>query len=527
MKFYTLILLVCGMMACGSDTSDVNVFIYNQHNSITSLDPAFAKSQNNIWATHHLFSTLVQLDPDLNIQPSIAKSWEVDADALNYTFYLRDDVRFHSNDCLRQDDRIVNAADVVYSLSRLRDTTLNAPGSWIFDNKLDDPPFSVVDDTTMTIHLSQPFAPFLSLLTMQYCSIVPNECVEHFGDDFYRNPVGTGPFRFKRWDMSQGLFLLRNDGFFEWQDSSSYSNLDGVRTTFIGERSIAFLELINDRIDFFSGLESGYINTALSPSGKLREKYDEVNLVKAPFLNLEYMGMNPNAPGAHPLLQELEFRQALNYAIDRDLMLNSLRNGVGRPADAGVITKGLPAYNPELVKGYSHDIDRAKGLIGQFDTDQLEIPLVIHTTKDYLDLTTYIAKQWEYLGLSIEIEVMESATLRSAMRQGQIPMFRASWIADYPDGESFLSMFYGRNPAPPNYTRYQSDEFDQLYESALSISDPDLKVQAYQELDRMIVKDAPIIFLFYDEAAIFLDKSITGFEPNALNLLTVKNLSKQ
>jgi peptide/nickel transport system substrate-binding protein len=208
-------------------------------------------------------------------------------------------------------------------------------------------------------------------------------------------------------------------------------------------------------------------------------------------------------------------------------MLNSLRNGVGRPADAGVITKGLPAYNPELVKGYSHDIDRAKGLIGQFDTDQLEIPLVIHTTKDYLDLTTYIAKQWEYLGLSIEIEVMESATLRSAMRQGQIPMFRASWIADYPDGESFLSMFYGRNPAPPNYTRYQSDEFDQLYESALSISDPDLKVKAYQELDRMIVKDAPIIFLFYDEAAIFLDKSITGFEPNALNLLTVKNLSKQ
>jgi len=109
MKFYTLILLVLGIGACESDTSDVKVFLYNQHNSITSLDPAFAKSQNNIWATHHLFSTLVQLDSDLNIQPSIAKNWEVDTAAINYTFHLRDDVRFHSNDCLSYEDRVVNA----------------------------------------------------------------------------------------------------------------------------------------------------------------------------------------------------------------------------------------------------------------------------------------------------------------------------------------------------------------------------------------------------------------------------------
>jgi len=462
MKFYTLILLVLSIEACVSDTSEVNVFLYNQHNSITSLDPAFAKSQNNIWATHHLFSTLVQLDSELNIQPSIAKSWAVDSAALNYTFNLRDDVMFHNDDCLSEDNRVVNAADVVYSLTRLRDTILNAPGSWIFDNRLAHPPYSIIDDTTMMIHLSQPFAPFLSLLTMQYCSVVPRECVEHYGSQFYRNPVGSGPFRFKRWDMSQGLFLLRHDDYFEWQDSSSYSNLDGVRTTFIGERSIAFLELINDRIDFFSGLESGYINTALTPSGELRAKYDDVRLVKAPFLNFEYLGMNPTAPDAHPLLQELDFRQALNYAIDRNLMIKSLRNGVGQPADAGVITRGLPAYDPTKVNGYGHDLDLAKTLIGRFDRAQLSLPLVIYTTKDYLDLTTYIAKQWEYLGLTIEIEVMESATLRAAMRQGQIPLFRASWIADYPDGESFLSMFYSKNPAPPNYTRYQSDEYDEL-----------------------------------------------------------------
>ena len=143
-----------------------------------------------------------------------------------------------------------------------------------------------------------------------------------------------------------------------------------------------------------------------------------------------------------------------------------------------------------------------------------------------LDLTTYIARQWEYLGLKVEIEVMESAALRDAMRKGEVPLFRASWIADYPDGESFLSMFYGENPAPPNYTRFKNIAFDELYHSAMTVSDPKDKIRSYQKLDSIIVAEAPVIFLFYDETALFVDKSVQGLEPNALNLLTVKSITK-
>ncbi|MEL6123868.1 MAG: ABC transporter substrate-binding protein, partial [Bacteroidota bacterium] len=317
------ILLCCIIMLIGCTdqdiSSDLHVLHYNQHNNITSLDPAYAKSQNNIWAVNHIYSTLLDLDDSLRIVPGLAHTWESSEDGRRHTFYLRSDVLYQDDPCFKDDsDRTLTAEDVKYSYERLMDTTLNAPGSWVFAGKVaDERPFEVVNDTTLVIRLSRPFAPFLSLLTMQYCSIVPKEAVEYYGGDFFKQPVGSGPFQFKRWISNQGLFLTRYEDYHGWKDSTYASNLDGVRTSFIGERSLAFLELVNGQIDFFTGLESSYINTALTPTGDLRERYaDRIQFVKMPYLNFEYLGMNPGAPGAHPLLAETDFRKALNYGID-------------------------------------------------------------------------------------------------------------------------------------------------------------------------------------------------------------------
>ena len=519
---------VAFLASCGSSDSEKEnvVFHYNQHNNITSLDPAYAKSQNNIWAVHHIFSTLLQLDDSLQIKPGLAKSWYVDDLGLTYEFQLREDVMFHESPCFGAlQRRKVTATDVVYSFERLVDTSLNAPGSWLFKGRIaDEKPFVALNDSTFQLKLITPFAPLLSLLTMQYCSIVPSEAIEYFGSDFQRNPVGSGPFQFKKWLANQGLFLERNDSYYGWHNDS-LSNLKGIRTSFIGERSLAFLELINGRIDFFSGLESSYINTALLPNGNLQPRHEKnVKLLKAPYLNFEYLGINPRASNAHPLLKDVNFRRALNYSVDRKLMLRSLRNNVGKPADAGVITRGLPAYNPEKVKGFSFDFKRAKELISSFNKETLAIPLIIQTSKDYLDLTTFIAKQWENLGLVVNIEVMESAALRNAMRNGDVGVFRASWIADYPDGESFLSMFYSQNPAPPNYTRFQNQAFDDLYNQGLLTNDIEEKINLYQSMDQILVEEAPVVFLFYDEVALFTQRRVKGIRLNALNLLHVDNI---
>ena len=524
---YIFFLIVVLMISCGEDQGEKpNVFRYNQINHITSLDPAFAKSQNNIWATHHLFDGLVRLDDSLNVVPSIAKSWKISDDGLLYTFFLRNDVKYHINDCIST-ERVVTAMDVSYSLSRLISEVVNSPGSWLFVDKVDGPEsFEALDDTTFVMRLNQPFIPMMGILTMQYCSVLPKECVDYYKSDFRSNPVGTGPFQFKRWEENQALFLVKNEGYF----GAISHNLDGIKTTFIPDKKIAFLELLNGNLDFVSGLESSFIHDLLTQEGDLLPKrQEELNLIKAPYLNSEYLGINMvNQPENSPLRIK-EIRQALNLGLDRDLMLAALRNGVGKSANAGFVPSGLPSHDPTKVIGYTYNPDSARALISiaGFGRDNPIPEIELFTNKDYLDLTTFIARQWQEIGVKTKIEVLESSILRDGMRKSSIPFFRASWIADYPDAESFLCMFYSKYPAPPNYTRYSNPEYDKLYEEAIKTSDIKKRYELYHLMDRMLIADAPVIFLFYDETALFSQKSVTGVSGNAVNLLMVNDIKKE
>ena len=168
--------------ACGGNTDLTNentaskkqVFHYNQPNSITSLDPAFAKSQNNIWAADHLYNRLVELDEQLHVVPSIASKWTVSEDGTTYTFTLNDNVYFHDNECFAGGKgRKVVAQDVVYSFSRIIDEAVASPGSWIFKGRLRaDNPFEAPDERTFVLHLASPFRPMLGILGMHYCCLL-------------------------------------------------------------------------------------------------------------------------------------------------------------------------------------------------------------------------------------------------------------------------------------------------------------------------------------------------------------------
>ncbi len=499
-----------------------NVFHYNQPNKITSLDPAFAKSQNNIWACNHIYNGLVKLDDSLNIKPSIAKSWQIDESGLVYTFNLKSNVAFHESECI-EDNRVVQASDFVYSLNRIISDDINSPGSWIFSEKVDSiNPFLAIDDSTFQIKLREPFLPLMGILTMQYCSVIPEECVKSYGNKFRSNPVGTGPFKFKKWIEDQGLFLLTNHNYFE----DVTHNLDGIRTSFIADEKIAFLELKKGNIDFISGIESSFINELLDSDGQLLNSLKgQFKMSKSPYLNMEYFGINMSNEGSP--LRNKKFRQALNWAIDRDLMLQTLRNNIGKPANAGFIPRGLPSHNPKIVKGYIFDLIKAKNLLKEsgYDVHSDQV-ITISTSQDYLDLTTFVARQWENIGIKVEIELMESALLREGMRNSDIPFFRASWIADYPEGENFMSMFYSKNPAPPNYTRFSNEEFDLLYEEALLIDEASERYPVYHEMEKILIDEAPVIFLFYDETALIYNHSLKGIRENGINLLNATSIEK-
>ena len=229
MRQYLLLLPVITLLAacngCGGSgkKSDLKFFRYNQSSGLASLDPAFAKDQSTIWPCNQLYNSLVQLDDNLNTQPSIAKSWTISEDGKTYTFILRNDVKFHDNACFTDGKgRTVIASDVVYSFNRIVDRKIASPGAWIFNNSIDTTQaFMAINDTTFQLKLSKPFRPMLGILTMQYCSVIPHEAVEKYGVDFRRNPVGTGPFMYKNWKEGTALILVKNPNYFERDEQGS------------------------------------------------------------------------------------------------------------------------------------------------------------------------------------------------------------------------------------------------------------------------------------------------------------------
>ncbi len=530
--FSLLFLTILGFSAC-SDESDQarkpDVFHYNQHISISSLDPAFAKSQNNIWGVDHLYNGLLALNQNLETTPALADSFNIDASGTIYTFHLNQNAFFHDNDCFENRvGRKVTADDVVYSFNRIIDSQVASPGSWIFKGKIDlNNPFEAVNDSTFVLRLLAPFRPMVGILTMQYCSIVPHEAVSYYGKNFRSNPVGTGPFVFKKWVEGQALFLQKNKKFFLGEKEDG---VEALRVSFIPERKTAYLELMKGKIDYMSGLESSYTNELITREGNLRaHQQSKLNFVKGPYLNTEYLGINVRlADSIQSPLSNKKIRQALNYGINRKKMLQSLRNGIGQPADAGFIPRGLPSYNPKRVKGYTYNPSKARELLNEAGFPNGKgLPIIkITTNKDYLDLCTFITRQWQELGVEVEIELEETAILRQKMRKGQVGFFRASWIADYPDGESFLTVFYGKNAAPPNYTHFRNNRFDELYELALKENENEKRYALYHEMEDILIEEAPVVFLFYDETALFAGKNISGLQPNGINLLKVDQIKK-
>jgi ABC-type transport system substrate-binding protein len=534
LKIFVIIAYFILQIGCKDKENTIDrskVFIYNQPANITSLDPAFAKSHNNMWVVNHVFNTLIKLDNALVLTPGLAKSWQISEDGLSYTFNLRNDVYFHENECFKTEinTRKLTAYDVEYSLNRLVDTTLASPGSWLFSDKIDNASgFKAVNDTIFQLKLKAPFLPTLQLLTMQYCSVVPREAVEVYGSNFRANPIGSGPYKFKRWLDNQAVFLIKNEKYYD-QKYFADGAPEFIKTTLIPDKQIAALELLNGNIDMISGLESSYINEFLDRDGKLKDdKSSKINYYRSPYLNTEYIGINQELAQSHPGLKNKYFRQALNYAIDRNLLLQSLRNGVGQPANSGFTPKGLPSFNDSIVVGYSYNIEKAKALLvksGIPNVNKLP-PIKIHTNADYLDLATFVAKQWERLGINTTIELMDTGILRDGMRNSKLQLFRASWIADYPDAESYLCVFYSKNPAPPNYTRFKNDNFDRLYEKSIRTVDEQERFELYQQMERIVIEEAPLIFLFYDESSIFLNNKVKGFKNNGLNILNLNGLAK-
>lgn len=525
----SIIFSSCNSCNNSNSNTDKKFFRYNQSSGIASLDPAFAKDQSTIWSCNQLYNSLVQLDDKLNIQPSIAKSWEASPDGKTYTFHLRTDVLFHDNECFEGGKgRAVKAADVVYSFNRIIDKKVASPGAWIFNNSVDTvEPFKAIDDSTFQLKLQKPFPPMLGIISMQYCSVIPKEAVQKYGTDFRAHPVGTGPFMFKNWKEGTALIMVKNPHYFEKDEQgNALPYLDGIKISFIDNKKTEYLSFKQKELDFINSIDASYIDEVLEEDGNMKaELKDKFNLLKTPYLNTEYLGFYTAGTTAkeNPYLNK-KLRQAINYGFDRREMLKYLRNGVGKPAESGFTPFGLPSFDPDKVKGYTYDPEKAKALLKESGFDK-NTALVLYTNETYKEYGLFIVKQLEQLGLKIRVEISQPAILREWMSQGKVQFFRGSWLADYPDAENYFAVFYSKNGSPPNYTRFNNAQFDALYERALTETSDSTRFETYRQMERLIIEEAPVVPLFYDEVLRFSQKNIEGLTANGLNLLNLKRVS--
>lgn len=516
--------------ACNSSTNDFSnksVFRYNEPGGVSSLDPAFSRNLENIWVCNQLYDGLVSLDADLKVQPSIAESWKIDTTLTQYTFTLAPNVFFHDNSVFSGGKgRPVVAGDVKYSLQRLVNTATASPGRWVLDavaRKDDSLHIHVVSDSVLKIALKQPTPQFLSLLSMQYCSVVPKEAVEYYGDSFRNNPVGCGPFQMFIWKEGVKLVLHKNERYFQTDDNgTALPYLDAVSVSFIKDQSAALMAMQGGKFDFISGLDAASKHRVLNTKGHLSAAFqDEYKIISTPFLKTDYLGVRLGLDSA---LDTQLFRQALSMAIDREALVNYVLNGIGSPALSGFVPPSL--FNKVLPKDkvLMYNPSKAKAIVSQMK----KVPEVtINTTSGALEVCEFVQSQWQKVGIPCKVEVMPASHHREQTASGSLALFRKSWIADYPDPENFLSLFYGDNQIPngPNYFKFQSNYFDSLYDKS-NVSSGQVREQVLMEMNSYIASALPAIPLFQDEVLQLCRKEVQGLTSNGMNVLDLSCVRK-
>ncbi len=438
-----------------------------------------------------LFSGLVSLDEDLRIVPELAESFDVLEGGTVYEFKLRPDIKFSNGDP-------VTAQDFKWSMERAaRPETASAVAETYLGDIVgmealingeagEASGIQVIDERTLRITIDAPKAYFLAKLTYPTAYVLNRENVESGGRSWTDNPVGTGAFTLAEYRIGQRIRLARNDNY--W-DRVAY--LDEVFYNLSGGVSMAMYE--NDEIDI-TGVGLADLDRVNDPTEELNK-----DLVDTPAqFGVQYIGFNVNEPP----FDDVKFRQALNLAVNKELISSQVFADLLEPA-YGIIPPDFPGYNPDLV-GLRYDLDRAKQLLSESKyADESSRPRIIVTVPGSggspgLDVEV-IADMWRRdLGVTVEIQQVEWATYLQDLNRKRLQAWGGvAWQADYPDPQDFIDiLFYSETQG--NRGNYANATVDALVEEARTEQDISKRVQLYQDAEKIIVEEAAWLPLWFD-----------------------------
>ena len=456
-----------------------------------TLDPHLTTDATSARIIVEVFGGLVTIDPDLNIVPDLAESWDISPDGTIYTFHLRENAIFH-------DGKPVTAEDVRWSLERATNPLTESP---VVDQYLGDivgvkeklngdaaniSGVRVIDDRTVEITIDASKSYFLAKMTYPTGFVLDRENIEADPRNWFRKPNGTGPFQLSEYSVGESMILTRHDGY-----HLGPANLREVEFILSGGTSMLMYE--NDEIHV-SGVGLADLDRLLDPGNSLNSELKRAS----PSFSVQYIGLNVNEPP----LDDVKVRQALNLAVDKQEIATIVLGDQVVPAK-GILPPGFPGYS-ESVRGYDFDPERAKQLLAEskYGDDLDNIPPITITTAGSFGATVsldmeVVLQMWEKnLGIQAEFQQTEFATFLKDLHRRRFQMFDIGWIADYPDPENFLDiLFYG--DSSNNHTNYSNPQVDALLEQARVETDQALRYQLYNQVEQMVLDDAPWVPLWY------------------------------
>jgi oligopeptide transport system substrate-binding protein len=505
-------LLFLPSTACQPYSSDQGVLNLWDTGPLT-LDPAISADMSSHLYVMQIFSGLVRLDQELNIEPDIAESWpEESPDGKTYTFHLRQGVKFHSG-------REVEAADFKYSWERAcdPDTGSGTAATYLGDivgaqdmlaGKAGEiSGVKVIDDYTLQVTIDAPKAYFLDKLAYPTAFVVDRANVES-GEDWWWEPNGTGPFKLKEWEPGQRLILERSQIYY-----GEPAKLEQVVFLLSGAPMALY--------------ETGQIDVTPVSTSYIDQVSDETNplhqeLAVTPELSLYYIGFNT----AQLPFDDVNVRRAFCLAVNKERIAKVILRDMVNEAD-GILPPGMPGYN-ETLEGLDYDVEKAKELIADSKYgDVSNLPPITLTVDGYGNsIPSYlgaIIQEWQQnLGVEISVRQLETENFLYNLKQEKDEIFILGWIADYPDPHNFLDILFYTG-SENNIFEYSNPSLDALLDQAAIEQNRTVRLAMYQQAEQLVVDDAPCLPLFHGTNYILVKPYVKGYE---LSPLGIPDLSK-
>jgi len=459
-----------------------------------SIDPAYATDVRTGQLCALLYDNLVRFSKSAELLPGLAMGWEISQDGLMYSFLLRDSVFFQSG-------KEFECADVKNSFERILDPKTNSHRKWLFKNVKGASEFSstglesvegfsCLDDNLFQIKLNRPFAPFLGFLAMPSASIIHETETGEI--------IGTGPWKLKEWIHDGYLLFDRNINYFD-----GAAKLETLKFRILPEALPRTAEFVTGYLDIMEVPEAEFSVWENDPEWGPNIQYQDD-------LSIHYLGLNCSRPPFDNVL----VRQAINYAIDVQRIIDKVKNGNATPA-SGPIPPGLIDPYPQLK--YNYDPKRAIELLAKSGYErEFEIELWQSQSSELLYVTEAIQAQLEAVGIHVKIVRNDWNLFSKAVTEGVPDMYYRSWYADYPDAENFLAPLFESEVSQQRWTRYSNKSIDKLIDRIQTTSNEKQRQIYIHEADSILINDAPWVYLWHTRTAHISQLNLKGWSPSLM-----------